>query len=464
VPGLSGIVDVVVPAHNEEASIGACLLSLIAQRDVSEINVVVVANGCSDRTAEVARGLEESLRAAGHRLSVIELPSAGKARALNAAGPLLGGDIHVYLDADVVLSARALAGLHAALARRSAALLASPLQIPLLPAGRLARSYAEVWMELPSVAREVVGLGCYAVNPAGRARWSEMPELVADDAFVRARFSADERLLLDRDFFLYLFPAGRDLLGVLARWRDGNRELTRLNAGDDPRAQLPGALAAIARRPRLWRHLLAFALLSAAVRLGAGRSPAWFRASRALAPASVRGPRLWVAVLAGPSPVEDAFLASLAGALAGVEYSLTVLGDSALPAPGDPHTWDLALIVAPGHPIDPRELELLLMLARRLPAAGVYVAGTRAAGMKRSRVPAAIRDARSADGSLLLIGATAWGALGAGQLGALRPRGRAALLRRARRLGFRPLALTLAVEPRSDEPGVRARPSMSSLS
>ena len=95
-------VDVVVPAHNEEALLPACLGSVIAQRGTGPIHLIVVANACTDRTAEVAESYRDAATASGHRLTVLELLRPGKSAALNAADGLLGGRIHVYLDSDVV--------------------------------------------------------------------------------------------------------------------------------------------------------------------------------------------------------------------------------------------------------------------------------------------------------------------------------------------------------------------------
>ncbi len=47
-------VSIVVPAHNEEQVIAGNLRRLIADTDPGEFDVVVVANACSDRTAEAA--------------------------------------------------------------------------------------------------------------------------------------------------------------------------------------------------------------------------------------------------------------------------------------------------------------------------------------------------------------------------------------------------------------------------
>lgn len=45
----------IVPAHGEAAVIGSCLRSLAGQRRRTAGEVVVVANGCRDATASIAR-------------------------------------------------------------------------------------------------------------------------------------------------------------------------------------------------------------------------------------------------------------------------------------------------------------------------------------------------------------------------------------------------------------------------
>ena len=52
------LVSVVIPAHNEGAYIGKCLTCVqkAAERiKPQEVEVIVVANRCTDRTAEIAR-------------------------------------------------------------------------------------------------------------------------------------------------------------------------------------------------------------------------------------------------------------------------------------------------------------------------------------------------------------------------------------------------------------------------
>ena len=72
---------VVVPAHNEEAVLGRLLAALLPSRDSEGLHVVVVANGCTDQTAVVARSHPS--------VEVVELPFGNKQPAMRAGVPLV---------------------------------------------------------------------------------------------------------------------------------------------------------------------------------------------------------------------------------------------------------------------------------------------------------------------------------------------------------------------------------------
>jgi len=89
-------VSIVVPAHNEEAVIEANLRALLAGTSPDEFDVIVVANACHDRTADIAKSVG---------VHVIETETPGKAHAIALGDAVARVFPRIYLDADVRLPA-----------------------------------------------------------------------------------------------------------------------------------------------------------------------------------------------------------------------------------------------------------------------------------------------------------------------------------------------------------------------
>lgn len=100
-------VSVVIAARNEEKNISARIENLLAQEYPRELlEIIIVADGCSDRTAELAR------LHAGHGVQVLECATpVGKATALNIGVAAALRDIVVFADARQSFSPNAIAEL-----------------------------------------------------------------------------------------------------------------------------------------------------------------------------------------------------------------------------------------------------------------------------------------------------------------------------------------------------------------
>src|SRR5437879_13205871 len=98
-------ISVIVPARDEEASLGACLESLVAQTGVS-FEIIVVDDGSTDRTREIAQSFS--------RVCVVDagpLPRGwtGKNNAMATGAKHARGDRLQITDADTTHSHTSLA-------------------------------------------------------------------------------------------------------------------------------------------------------------------------------------------------------------------------------------------------------------------------------------------------------------------------------------------------------------------
>lgn len=266
---------VVIPAHNEGRVIGRLLGQLVPATPPGEppaaprgeLNVIVVANGCTDDTAEVAASF-------GPRVRVLSIPEPSKHKAL-VAGDRAAADLpRIYVDADVELRAQDVQALAAAL-RQPGVLAAAPeLELGLDGAPWPVRWYYDVWARLPEVRRGLFGRGVIAVDRAGQERIASLPPLVADDLAASLLFAPHERSVV---------PGTRSVVHVPRTVADLLRRRVRVAAGVaqiERAEQAPGATArtritdllAIARSgPRMAPRVALFLSVAVIVRLRARR-------------------------------------------------------------------------------------------------------------------------------------------------------------------------------------------------
>ena len=108
-PGFNPRIAVLVPAYNEEKVIVRTVRSVL-HSDYENLRVIVIDDGSSDRTFDVAREAYAKEIAAG-RVTVLTKPNGGKAAALNFALDQIDEEFYVGIDADTVIAADAISKL-----------------------------------------------------------------------------------------------------------------------------------------------------------------------------------------------------------------------------------------------------------------------------------------------------------------------------------------------------------------
>lgn len=235
------MVSVVVPAHNEARVIARLLGRLVPAAPAGDLagpdglDIIVVANGCTDDTAEVAGSFGPPVR-------VLSIPVASKRDALLAGDRAARDFPRIYVDADVELGAVDIQALGAAL-RHPGTLACGPRR-DLDLAGRpwLVRWYYVVWERLPEVRSGLFGRGVIGLSEAGHARVAGLPPLLADDLVASLAFAPGERVIV---------PAAQVVVHTPRTVRDLLRRRVRATMGVNQLAAAEGAPEATARtRPR----------------------------------------------------------------------------------------------------------------------------------------------------------------------------------------------------------------------
>lgn len=220
------MVSVVIAAYNEEAVIGRCLDALRDQQNVGPLQIIVSANGCTDRTAAVA---------AARGATVVDRAEPGKPAALNAAEEIATSFPRIYLDADIVVPPRAVELLLDALA-------SSPEKLAVVPRrqietrGRpiLVKCYFAINERLPVFRNGLFGRGMIALTRVGRSRFDTFPPLIADDLFVDSLFSDGEKAeATGVDVVVEAPRTTRDLVARLVRVRRGNTQMRAASSSGD---------------------------------------------------------------------------------------------------------------------------------------------------------------------------------------------------------------------------------------
>lgn len=255
------LATILIPAWNEATVIGRTLACL--QRDMARgrLRIVVIANACTDDTAQAAR------HAAPDAL-VLETPIAGKCHAMNLGLAYAEADAPVVcLDADLDVSAAEILALIKPLREGTALAACGQMRIDDSAASFLVKAYIRAWSLNPYFTRGKFG-GLFALSPAGVDRVFPLPALTADDEWVRRAFAPDEVAFATSCTFTARAPRTLPaLIQTRRRSLRGARAITAMGSsaprGEGARAMLSSALL----KPKRWFDMLVFVAVMIWVRI-----------------------------------------------------------------------------------------------------------------------------------------------------------------------------------------------------
>lgn len=252
---------IIIPAHNEEAVIGRTLAALSDVVSDGDVKVIVACNGCTDRTAEIARGFVG--------VEVVEVSSASKTAGLRAGDARATDGPRIYLDADVLLTARAARDLNSALSHGDLAG-RPPHRFDTTGASWVVRRWYRIRQDLPSISGALWGAGCYAMSADGRERFKEFPDIVSDDLFVDRVFAGSKTTIVDTDPVVVTTPRRTaDLVRILRRSYRTQREVQSPTAGLSPgqKGQLSDLARLLRRDPSRTLDAVVYAVVVSYARL-----------------------------------------------------------------------------------------------------------------------------------------------------------------------------------------------------
>lgn len=208
--------SVIIPAHNEERTIGRNLSALLDGGD--DLDVIVVCNGCTDRTAEIARSFEPAIR-------VFEITEPSKNAAVALGNESSDVFPRVHLDADVSIAAADLRLLLGPLGAGQILATAPARIIPRTGCQPIVRWYYDVWEQLPQVQTGLFGRGVFVLSRTAQKRVSALPRVMSDDLACSDAFEESETLIVENATVTVWPPKTVvDLIGRRIRVVTGNRQ------------------------------------------------------------------------------------------------------------------------------------------------------------------------------------------------------------------------------------------------
>lgn len=260
------IASVVIPAHNEGAVIGRCLNALLRDAAPGEFRVVVVANGCTDGTADAARAFS------AQGVEVIDTPVAGKTNALNLGDEGAGDAFpRIYLDGDLVLGTGAARAIVRAVNEPGVLAAAPRFEFDLRGASWPVRAYYDVWSRMPYFDTGRIA-GAYALSREGRSRFGKFPDVISDDGFVRLQFAPRERRTVQEETVTVVAPRTlADLVRIKTRSKAGTMELRAKFPAlfENETASEGASLRRMLAMPDMWAKCAAYAYVNLAAKRAA---------------------------------------------------------------------------------------------------------------------------------------------------------------------------------------------------
>ncbi len=215
---------VIIPAYNERNVIAKALEPYrFLLKKHGDLEVVVVANGCSD-------GTERFVEREFPEVRLVSLTQGSKTAAINAGLEFASFEHVLVQDADIVIRPLSLEILISRTGAQSY-LLGSPYpQVQLQEASWAVKAYYRFWELTPIFQAGMTCSCCYILSPLAVRAVYPLPEVIADDGYVKATLGPDNITIFNDVYCEVSAPENLwSLIKIKSRARLGNRQLRQQN-------------------------------------------------------------------------------------------------------------------------------------------------------------------------------------------------------------------------------------------
>lgn len=221
--------SIIIPAYNESTLINGTLAFLLDDNCLTHIEVVVVCNGCIDNTAAKVQTFtaeySSMLAAKSVSIVILETITASKTNALNIGVEYSKYSVNVLLDADILIDGQDIQQLVFDLNTRKLKAISPKIIFEYSKSTFLVRQYYQVasqsYYNIDYRLSNVIALSASGVKQMG-----VLPEIIADDDYIRQRFLDQEHAVSQNCSYRFICAKTfSSLIAVLTRVERGNIQL-----------------------------------------------------------------------------------------------------------------------------------------------------------------------------------------------------------------------------------------------
>lgn len=228
--------SIVIPAHNEQRLLSSTLAYLLADKLLVNSELIIVCNGCIDKTPDVACQFEREnktlLDTQNIQLSIIETDVASKTNALNLGIDIAQYETTILLDADILVSGGDLVLLASELNNRKLLAVSPKIHFVYQQSPWIVKKYFDL-VKYSNYNQKHRLSNVIALSANGIKKLGTLPEVIADDEYIRRQFKDAEYQIIDTLSFDFICPKSlSSLLQVLTRVERGNLQLAHHNFTD----------------------------------------------------------------------------------------------------------------------------------------------------------------------------------------------------------------------------------------